>query len=174
MLRYLVNRIHRIKKIISLAELQKVVQGDGPAIERALRKKLLCNWEGPVVKYLDEEKQTRLIKMDEEHFRFISYNLEWVDPNTQVLALSSDEEGLRMASNQIHYKSLRNMRGGEYGVDFNAKTYAQIVMQCEGGKKESLEDIKGGWTIVKSKKSRKNSDQGKRISKLELCTVFYS
>ncbi|KAK1368150.1 Endonuclease/exonuclease/phosphatase family protein [Heracleum sosnowskyi] len=83
-IRYLVNRIYRIRKSVE---------------------------EEPIVKFLDEDRQTRMIKGEEEHIRFIVNNLDWIDPDVQALAMEGDNEGIRMASNQLHYKSLRNLKG---------------------------------------------------------------
>ncbi|KAK1398864.1 hypothetical protein POM88_008727 [Heracleum sosnowskyi] len=59
--------------------------------------------KGPIVKFLDKDRQARMIKGEEEHMRFIANNLDWIDPNVQAMAMEDDNEGIRMASNQIHY-----------------------------------------------------------------------
>ncbi|KAK1382323.1 hypothetical protein POM88_020058 [Heracleum sosnowskyi] len=127
-LRYLINRIYRIKRTIGLKDIQQVIDGDSNAIERALRKMLLCKWEGPVVKYLNDNKQEIVEKGEDAHRKFIFSNLEWVDRNRQALETGGDKEGLRMASNQIHYNSLRNLKKKEYEYVFNSRTYAQALL----------------------------------------------
>ncbi|KAK1377866.1 hypothetical protein POM88_024610 [Heracleum sosnowskyi] len=73
-LRYLVNRIYRIRKSVEVGVLQKVSDGDSEAVESALRTMLLSKWEGLIVKFLDEDRQTRMINDEEEHIRFIIAN----------------------------------------------------------------------------------------------------
>ncbi|KAK1384091.1 hypothetical protein POM88_021826 [Heracleum sosnowskyi] len=135
-LRYLVNRIYRIKRTIGLKEIQQVIDGDSNAIERALRKMLLYKWEGPV-----------------------------------ALEAGGDEEGLRMASNQIYYNSLRNLKKKEYEDDFNSKTYVQAFLN--NGKGNTGDTEKGGenkWTVVSYRK-RRNTYSHQKI-KDSINTVF--
>lgn len=65
--RYAVTRIHCIKRCVDSVTLQKV-NGDNIATERALRSFLLSNWDGPIVKYLEPNKQAR-IEIGEEIFK---------------------------------------------------------------------------------------------------------
>lgn len=55
-LRYVVNRIRRIWKVIDPIKLQRVIDGDSTAIEHFLWLLLLDNWEGPIVKFMDSDK----------------------------------------------------------------------------------------------------------------------
>ncbi|KAK1370281.1 hypothetical protein POM88_036373 [Heracleum sosnowskyi] len=136
-LRYLVNRLYRIRKSVEVDVLQKVSEGDSKAVESALRTMLLSKWEGPIVKFLDKDRQARMIKGEKEHIRFIANNLDWIDPNVQAMKMEGNNEGIRMTSNQIHYKSLRNLKGKEYHDDFKMKSYAQaLAVQKFKGKTE--------------------------------------
>lgn len=136
-LRYVVNRITRIKKCIDDKTLEKVKKGEGMAIERALRKLLLNNWDGPIVKLLDEKEQSRINKGEEMFDDFIKQYRDWVDPNTQVLAFGGDLEGRRMAANQIHYKTLRGIAKKEYEDEMGAKTYVEALLGDMSKKKKS-------------------------------------
>ncbi|KAK1379923.1 hypothetical protein POM88_026667 [Heracleum sosnowskyi] len=58
---YLVNRLYRIRKSVKVDVLQKVSEGDNKAVESALRTMLLSKWEGTIVKFLDKDRQARMI-----------------------------------------------------------------------------------------------------------------
>ncbi|KAK1370195.1 hypothetical protein POM88_036287 [Heracleum sosnowskyi] len=163
-LRYLVNNIYRIRKSEEVDVLQKVSDGDSEAVESALRTMLLSKWEGPIVKFLDEDRQTRMIKCEEENIRIIANNLDWIDPNVQYLAMEGDNEGIRMASNQLHYKSLRNLKGEEYLDDFKMKSYDQALADEKfKGKTERVLDSDKGWILVENRKKR-----AKLVEKLKI------
>lgn len=66
------------------------------ATERAFRKLLHNNWEGPIVRFLDEKEQSRINKGEEAFEDYVKLHRNWVDPNTQVLALGRDVEGKKM------------------------------------------------------------------------------
>lgn len=61
-IRYLVNRIRRIRKCVDSSIIARVIQGDSKTVEMALRALLLCNWEGPIVRFMDENQQRKLMK----------------------------------------------------------------------------------------------------------------
>ncbi|KAK1400745.1 hypothetical protein POM88_000350 [Heracleum sosnowskyi] len=173
-LRYLVNRIYRIRKSVKVDVLQKVSEGDSKADESALRTLLLCKWEGPIVKFLDKERQTRMFEGEKEHIRFIANNLDWIDPNVQAMAMEGDNEGIRMASNQIHYKSLRNLKGDEYCDDFNMKLYARALaahkLEDNSGK---VKESDNGWTLVENRKKKAKSGDKEKIHPLPTAfTIF--
>lgn len=104
-LRYTVNRLHRIKKSVSTRNLQGVVDGDSRALERALKELLLCSWEGPIVKFLDEDKQARIERGEKEHVRFLRNN-QVMDPNTRAMIEEGDGEGIRMPLTKSTIKAL--------------------------------------------------------------------
>lgn len=62
------------------------------------------------------------------------HNRDWIDPNTQVLVVEGDEDGITTTANQIHYKSLKNIKEEEYKDEFGAKSYVEAVL---GARKES-------------------------------------
>lgn len=127
------------------------MDGDSRSLERSLKELLLCSWEGPIVKFLDEEKQARVERGEKEHIRFWKNNHTWMDTNTRVMLEEGDREGIRMASNQLHYKSLRNRKEIEYQTDVPKRTYAQVV-EKESSKEETVERE---WTTVENRKKRK-------------------
>lgn len=87
MIRYIVIRTKRIKKCVDSTTLAKVIQGDSKAVEKALKALLLCSWEGPIVRFLDEVEQEKVVINDSIFRKFIMQNREWIYPNTQVLAM---------------------------------------------------------------------------------------
>lgn len=146
-LRYAVNRIRRIKKCIDNATLQRVINGEGEAIELSLRKLLLYNWDGPVVRFMDSTKQRKVVDNERLFKSFVVGNREWVDPNTQVLAIGGDEEGLRMAVNQIHYKSIKGGKKVEYVDVLGARSYVKTFLG-KGSSQVSLqarEELHTDW-----------------------------
>lgn len=56
-------------------------------IEKVLKKLLLYSWEGPIVKFLEEKEQEKVIKGERFFDDFLKQQKDWVDPNTQVPAL---------------------------------------------------------------------------------------
>lgn len=104
-LRYVVNRLIRIRRCVDAYIIEEVKNGNGMAIEKAMRNLLLNNWEGPIVKFLEEKKQLIVNKGEEALEDFVKQYRNWVDPNIQVLAFGGDIEGKRMTANQIHYKT---------------------------------------------------------------------
>lgn len=60
-LRYVVNRLTRIKRCLDSQTLEQVKRGYGKATERAMRKLLLYNWEGPIVKFWMRKRRRRLL-----------------------------------------------------------------------------------------------------------------
>ncbi|KAL1806025.1 hypothetical protein ACET3Z_029093 [Daucus carota] len=109
-IRYAKNRLEQIKRCLDDELISKVVAGDIKAQEVALEKLMLTNWEGPIIKFSDKKLQNRLEKGESLHSRFIRNCDEWVDENVLNMVKNGCEEGLRMATNQAHYKSLRNMK----------------------------------------------------------------
>ncbi|KAK1365259.1 hypothetical protein POM88_040820 [Heracleum sosnowskyi] len=173
-LRYLVNRLYRIRKSVKVDVLQKVSEGDNKAVESALRTLLLSKWEGPIVNFLDKDRQTRMFKGEEEHIRFIANNLDWIDPNVQAMAMEGDNEGIRMASNPIHYKSLRDLKGEEYYDDFNMKSYARALAAHKfEGNSEKVRDSGNGWTLVENRKKKKKSDDKEKIHPLPTAITIF-
>lgn len=96
-LRYVKNRVIRIKRCIDSNTMELVIKGDSEVIEKALRKLLLYSWEGPIVRFLEEKEQEKVVKGEELFEDFLKLQRGWVDPNTQVLAIGGDLEGKRMA-----------------------------------------------------------------------------
>lgn len=108
--RYAKNRVERIKRCVEEELLTKAAAGDLKAQEEALKKQMLCNWDGPIIRFSDRKLQKRLEEGESIHKRFILQCDEWVDKNVLKMVKDGCEEGLRMATNQAHYKSLRNMK----------------------------------------------------------------
>lgn len=54
---------------------------------------------------MDSSKQKEVVNNERAFRSFVISNR--VDPNTHVLAIRGDDEGLRMAADQIHYKSIK-------------------------------------------------------------------
>lgn len=77
---------------------------------------------------MNEKHQSKITKNERIFRDIIIENKIWVDPNTQVLVIGGDEEGTRLAANQIHYKSIRNMKKEEYQDVFGAKSYAEAMV----------------------------------------------
>lgn len=78
---------------------------------------------------MDEKHQSKITKNERIFRDFIIENKIWVDPNTQVLVIGGDEEGTRIAANQIHYKSIRNMKKRRISRCF----WSKIVCGGNGG-----------------------------------------
>lgn len=109
-----VNRIHRIRRGVDINLVPRVIDDDSLTIEQALRLMLLYKWDGSIVRFSDPKKQNGIIRNKKAFFIFVVNNGEWVDPNTQVLALVQDVESLRMTVNQIHFNSLQGKCDMEY------------------------------------------------------------
>lgn len=101
---YIVNRIRRIRKSMD-STLAKVIQGDTTAVEKALRALLLCSWEGSIVKFLDEKEQTKIEMNDSLFKRFILQNMDWIDPNMQVLVVEGDGDSIIAAATSFTIKA---------------------------------------------------------------------
>lgn len=86
-----------------------------------------------------------LINGEEVFRKFVINKCNWMDPNTQVLAAGGDIEGLRIASNQIHYKSLKGRNDKEYDNNFGAKSYVDALLGAERNRliRESIEHKEG-------------------------------
>lgn len=56
-MRYVVNRLERIKRCLGPKIVDLVKQGDGEATEEALRKILLYSKEGPIIRFKEEKEQ---------------------------------------------------------------------------------------------------------------------
>lgn len=54
-IRYAKNQLEIIKRCVNDELLAKVIEGDIEAQESALKKIMLCSWEGPIVKFTDKE-----------------------------------------------------------------------------------------------------------------------
>ncbi|KAL1819552.1 hypothetical protein ACET3Z_014421 [Daucus carota] len=142
-IRYAYNRLERIKRLVDQETLNKVEEGDEAAMEAALEKLMECSWEGPIVKFADTNLQRRLEEGESIHRNFILQSERWVDENVIKMVKEGCNEGLRMASNQTHYKSLRNMESGKSYQE--ALTGRNPIQK----KEEAQED---GWTTVRRKK----------------------
>ncbi|WOH07995.1 hypothetical protein DCAR_0727431 [Daucus carota subsp. sativus] len=145
-IRYAYNILERVKRCVDSKTLEEVSKGDAEALEVALQKLIDCSWEGPVVRFADRKMQERSEKREESHRKIILQCERWVDENVLKMVEDGCEEGLRMATNQTHYKSLRNM---EYG-----KSFYEALM----GKKEEpikADDKEEDWTVVRRR--RRNS-----------------
>lgn len=116
MLRYIVNRLHRIKTHVDEKTFEEIKKGNSIAMEKALRALLLCSNQGLIVKFVDEEKQKMVMRNDSLFRDFAIANRDRVNSNTQVLLANGDMEGLRKVANQIHYKSLKGLNLEEYEV----------------------------------------------------------
>lgn len=127
-IRFITNRIRRIRRCVDSATLEKVIQGDSMAKEKALRALLLCPWEEPIIKFLDDKEQETVERNESLFNKFIIENKDWVDPNTQVMVVEGDSDGINAAANQIHYKSLRNLKATKEYHDFGAKSYIEAVL----------------------------------------------
>ena len=83
-LRYLVNRLERIRRCVSREILLRVEKGNDKAVEEALRSLLLCPWGGPRVKIKDSSEEDRLEKGERMYKQFVISNREWLDVNIQA------------------------------------------------------------------------------------------
>ncbi|KAK1388276.1 hypothetical protein POM88_016454 [Heracleum sosnowskyi] len=68
--------------------------------------------------------------------------------------MEGDKEGIRMATNQIHYKSLRNLVGEEYKDIFNKRSYVQVPGAIKSGRLEKRYEDDKGWQVVEYKKKK--------------------
>lgn len=141
------------------------------ATEKVLKKLLLYSWEGPTVKFLEEKEQERVIKGEQMFDVFLKLHRDWVDPNTQVLALRGDAEGKRMAGNQIHYKTLKGKVSEEYEDTLGARSYVEALIGKEPVKVqdkpgEGSEGSREGWKLVTYKKKKEKSRNA------HLATIF--
>lgn len=95
---------------------------------------------------MDEKEQKKVTKGEEIFDNFVKQYRNWVDPNTQFLALGGDKKGKRMVGNQIHYKTLRGKTTEEYEDVLGAKSYVEALLGREAKKaKETLDmNIKKG------------------------------
>ncbi|WOG82691.1 hypothetical protein DCAR_0101857 [Daucus carota subsp. sativus] len=139
LMRYACNRLERIKRCGGKNILDEVAKGNPKAMEEALKRLLISNWEGPVVKFEDASLQKRLEECEFIHKRFILQSQKWVDENFMEMVRRRCAEGLRMASNQTHYKSLRNMAYG--------KSFAEVVVgsKLRNTEREAEEEGNGKW-----------------------------
>ncbi|WOH08822.1 hypothetical protein DCAR_0728272 [Daucus carota subsp. sativus] len=110
-LRYAKNRLERIKRCVDDDVRERAIQGDEKSIKQAMRKLMFTAWEGPIVKFADQQLQYRLEREEPKHKDFILNCQKWVDENVLIMVQIGDNEGLRMATNQAHYKSLRTKKG---------------------------------------------------------------
>lgn len=148
------------------ATLAKIIQGDSKAVEVALRAMLMCSWEGPIVRFMEEDKQNQVIR-NENIFKDFNLNKrEWVDPNTQVLVIKGDENGFTAAANQVHYKSLRGLNQKEYSDDFGDKSYVEAVLGARRIEKVDNKNEDQDWKIVENRRTFNEKNE------LFLLTVF--
>ncbi|KAL1811947.1 hypothetical protein ACET3Z_022012 [Daucus carota] len=164
-LRYVKNRLERIKRCVDLEVREKAVGGDKKAIKQALRKLMLTAWEGPIIKFADQKLQFRLEKGEQRHKDFILHCQKWVDENVLRMVQLGDKEGLRMASNQAHYKSLRNM---EAEKSYLEKSYLEATLNKGKQKIIQSDEDEEGWQQVKNKK------KGKKVPVQSPFTIYIS
>ncbi|KAL1831845.1 hypothetical protein ACET3Z_001496 [Daucus carota] len=69
LMRYACNRLERIKRCGGKNILDEVAKGNPKAMEEALKRLLISNWEGPVVKFEDASLQKRLEECEFIHKR---------------------------------------------------------------------------------------------------------
>ncbi|KAL1812161.1 hypothetical protein ACET3Z_022226 [Daucus carota] len=146
-LRYAKNRLERIKKCVDAEIRERVAQGDKKAVKQAMRKLMLTPWEGPIVKFTDQKLQYRLEKGEERHKNFILNCQKWVDENVLIMVQKGDDEGLRMATNQAHYKSLRNMRGQRSYLEVASNNNSEYKLRKNVAEEE--------WQVVQRRKRTK-------------------
>ncbi|WOH09103.1 hypothetical protein DCAR_0728558 [Daucus carota subsp. sativus] len=152
--RFLVNRLERIRRCVGIDILRKVEKGDEVAVEEALKSMLLCSWEGPKVKIWDAKEQDRLEKGEKRYKQFILNNREWIDVNLQAELIKGEDDEWRVAGNQIHYKSMRNLSRKEYEENRETRYFVEALIG-EAGKSVSGDQDRAddnGWTQVKRKK----------------------
>lgn len=86
-----------------------------------------------------------------------------MDPNTQVMEILGDKDGISAAANQIHYKSLKNCKKYEYIDEFGAKSYVEAVigdrvtrdMKNTEELHKEVKENEGEWHLVSRKKALK-------------------
>ncbi|KAL1818558.1 hypothetical protein ACET3Z_013427 [Daucus carota] len=91
-IRFAKNRIERVKRCVDAETITKAIEGNIEAREKALEKLMLCNWEGPIIKFSDKERQERLEKGEIKHRNFILRCDEWVDENVLNMVKDGCEE----------------------------------------------------------------------------------
>ncbi|WOH15192.1 hypothetical protein DCAR_0934729 [Daucus carota subsp. sativus] len=146
-LRYAVNQIARIRRLVDEKTLAGVMKGELAAEEKALEMLMLSPWEGPIVRFKEEHLQQRLEEGECKHLDFVKSNFRWVDENVCNLVEAGDLEGLRMASNQIHYKSMRGMEG-------QRNDFAGDIQDREKRVQQTGEE---GWRLVERRKKSSKS-----------------
>ena len=163
--RYLVNRLERIRRCVSEQTLLRVEKGDEDAVEEALRSLLLCFWEGPKVRFIDPLEQDRLERGEKLYKQFVLGNREWLDVNLQADLIKGDSDSWRVAGNQIHYKSMRNLNKKEYEEDKNTRNYVEAVLGSHNKWQE--ERLVGGGESKDS--GREETAQRKKGRGYNLC-----
>lgn len=93
----------------------------------------------------------------EESFKdFVVNNREQIDPNTQVLAIGGDVDGLRMDANQIHFKSIKGENKNKYDDALGARSYVEVLLGSESKVEYVInkDNEKSEWKLVTKRKSR--------------------
>ncbi|KAL1829585.1 hypothetical protein ACET3Z_007997 [Daucus carota] len=100
-----IARINYLKRVINQSKLQGCLRGDEDCL-RSVKRFLLNNgwWERANIRCYSEVEGGNL---DDSLFQFISNYSHLVDKNVMNMVEKGDKEGIRMALNQIHYKSLQ-------------------------------------------------------------------
>lgn len=72
------------------------------------------------------------------------------------MVFEGDKEGMRMAANQVYYKSLRGLKNEEYKDSLGAKSYAKpLVSNLKLDSNNSIgKESKYEWQIVSRKKNK--------------------
>ncbi|KAL1818682.1 hypothetical protein ACET3Z_013551 [Daucus carota] len=142
----------------------RVEKGDDNAVKEALWSLLLCPWEGPRVKIMNSSEEDRLEKGERLYKEFVIRNREWLDVNLQANLIKGDSDSLRVAGNQIHHKSMRNLNKKEYDEDANTRKYVEALLGTNSRWKEDNMDGKedSEWTVVERKR-RKGRKAGATI-----------
>lgn len=89
-----------------------------------------------------------------------------MDPNTQVMAVRGEEDGLTAAANQVHYKTLKGLNQKEYSDDLGARSYVEAVLGVRHQDKKKENEVDSEWKTVENRRTFKERKE------LYLQTVF--
>ncbi|KAL1808732.1 hypothetical protein ACET3Z_025722 [Daucus carota] len=137
----------------------------------------------------DQSKDTRrweeVITIPKDKFKEIKEEaLKWdklIEGDAIGALKAGDSDSWRVAENQIHYKSMRNMNKKEYEEDANTRKYVEALLGTNSRWKEKymVGNDDSEWTVVEKKRRKgrkagatifvaKNTVESKGLRSLEL------
>ncbi|WOG91583.1 hypothetical protein DCAR_0310832 [Daucus carota subsp. sativus] len=173
-IRYAKNRIEIVKRCVDAETITKAIEGNIEAQEKALEKIMLCNWEGPIIRFSDKEMQDRLEKGEVEHRDFILRCEEWVDENVLNMVkdgceevVENDEENGNLADNSVNDSAIdESINTGDLhvideGLQSSVCNLIQKIKLCRK-KKQNKKVFKGNpFDIGRCKFSKINKNNRK-------------